>query len=787
MDVENSRERPTSGEYGLSLSGPLCRLRCPASGGCHRRPPSMRRLPLIVFFVDNLNCARARPSGCWFRYIKMVGSRLLRQYEETRSLLTDVRSAADADRAALGFLPETVYEQAAAEGRLWVAVDSEDKYVGHLLFGGTRLSLRVFQLAVSINSRRQGIATMMLAKLEEYGETHGYMSVLARVAADLPANPLWNRCGYPVLRQLPGAGPKPRTINLRGRQLRVPTLFGDNLSTPQQQPRISYIDRPLVSELIYVVDLNVLFDILKNRIGQYVAQRVITLALAGPYRLYVTSEAQNELSRTSIDPAADSALRFVRDLPALPHVATTETLPMMEQLTSIVHRGLHFTDLPPNEQSDLVHLSHSIHHRVRGFVTSDKKLLQANDAIRDRYGLEIVSPIDLTETHDPPSLYSATTGSHVVTTRYMTESERSRVERFLASLGVSPELSAEALQPMAGGSNRSRLIAATDVSIVAYASWDDVPSPNISAYFFADETFSQAPRVIDCVLAALTESLPFGRLVRIELQTLTEQNICRETALSRGYQSLPPSGAFHSSRLCKVSFRGPAYEESWIALAREFRQFTGLTLSSKMPPNAEFTNTGVLMQGRVDHIMPLFDFETLLSPIMLVCRRRTCVVVPIRLTFAESLLGFSNRQGKLFPEAEVALHSEKAYFRSPRGAGIVERGGIIIFYITADKKGGKQMVGSARATSTSVLAWEKALVDFSRQGVLSKTDLAKMADANGNIHAFTFDNITLFPRPLNLELLKKKKILRNQTLIRPFRLDAQATLRLFKLAYSPTP
>ena len=715
---------------------------------------------------------------------EVVATILLQKFDQTRPLLPEVRAAADADRAALGFLPETAYEQAAAEGRLWVAVDSDDGYLGHLLFGGTWPSLRVFQISVSAKSRGHGIASMLLTKLEEYGESLEYMSVLARVAAELTANSFWQRMGYPVLRQMSGGGIKPRTINLRGKQLKARSLFSD-VTVSQRPPTIAFIERPLVSELIYVLDLNVIYDITKNRAGQDIAQQVVALALAGPYRLYVTSEASHELSRTSSDPASDSVLHFVHNLPALPNVPAADADPTMDHLASIIHHGVHVTDLPPNEQSDLVHLAHSIHHHVRGFVTSDKKLLQANAEIRNRYGLEIVSPIDLIATHDRPDVYSASTGSHVVTTHYMTEAERSKVESFLTSIGVSRELSAEALQPMSGGNKRSRLIAAANDSVVAVASWDEVPSPNISAYFFADESFSQAARVVDCVLAALTESLPLGKLVRIDFQTLTEQSICTETALSRGYQPLPPSGASHSSRLCKVSFRGPVFEDTWSAFARDFRQLTGLSLAQPMPRAAEFAHTGVLTHGIGDKAIaiPLFDFETLASPVVSMCRQRGCVVVPIRLTYAESLLRFSTRQGKLFPEGEVALHSEKSYYRSPRAAGIFKRGDVIVFYVSAYKTAGKQMVASARVTSTSVLSVDKALVDFSRQGVLEKAELLKMADSSRRLHAFTFDNITLFPYPLSLEVLKKKKILHNQTLICPFRLDPQDTWRLFKLAY----
>jgi GNAT superfamily N-acetyltransferase len=132
-----------------------------------------------------------------------MNTTVLREYKETIGFLADIKFEVDRQRAALGFLPPAAYEQAAAQGRLWVAVDEAQTYAGHLLFGGTRISIKVFQIAVVLHAQRRGLARNMLSQLEAYAEERGYMSVLAKVAADLPANAFWDRMGYIVIRQGP--------------------------------------------------------------------------------------------------------------------------------------------------------------------------------------------------------------------------------------------------------------------------------------------------------------------------------------------------------------------------------------------------------------------------------------------------------------------------------------------------------------------------------------------------------------------------------------------------------
>src|SRR5579871_4736267 len=80
---------------------------------------------------------------------------------EVRPFIEAARTNADQDKMALGFLPAGAYEQAASRGNLLVATCSGN-YAGHLLFGGSFPSLKVFQLYVSESRRRCGIGTALV-------------------------------------------------------------------------------------------------------------------------------------------------------------------------------------------------------------------------------------------------------------------------------------------------------------------------------------------------------------------------------------------------------------------------------------------------------------------------------------------------------------------------------------------------------------------------------------------------------------------------------------------------
>lgn len=133
---------------------------------------------------------------------------IMRRFDELAPLIGKVKAHADAAKHSLGFLPEQVYQEAAFQQKLLVAVDrsqSGDECAGHLLFGGTFPHLKVFQVYVARAYRRQRIGSLLIGTLVREAETLGYLSISARVAHDLPeANKFWEKNGFSLARSRPG-------------------------------------------------------------------------------------------------------------------------------------------------------------------------------------------------------------------------------------------------------------------------------------------------------------------------------------------------------------------------------------------------------------------------------------------------------------------------------------------------------------------------------------------------------------------------------------------------------
>jgi len=107
----------------------------------------------------------------------------------------EVRGGADSDKGALGFLPAQAYEQAAAQGTLFVALDvrnQQPRYAGHILFGATYPHAKIFQAYVSDAYRGSGLGRRLVETLLEHLEEMQYLSVIAKVASELPANAFGN-------------------------------------------------------------------------------------------------------------------------------------------------------------------------------------------------------------------------------------------------------------------------------------------------------------------------------------------------------------------------------------------------------------------------------------------------------------------------------------------------------------------------------------------------------------------------------------------------------------------
>ena len=695
--------------------------------------------------------------------------RLFTNYQDVKPFLQLIADSSDANRSALGFLPKSVYEERALAGRLWVAADN-DQYQGHLLFGGKYPDLKVLQLFVHPDYRGHGIGSKLVEGLVDFAKSRQYIAVSARVAADLPANKFWERMGFICSRRVAGGRTSNRVINIRLRYVDSSLLFEIPQKDIGEVEAISYDNAPAMRVATYALDLNVLMDLVKRRQQRYKAVcELVRAGLNHLVRIVVTDEVRCELERTSVGgDNHDPMVEILRQIPALPRVEREALANLVERLRLAVfpRRSLSRQNASQDE-SDLVHMATCVHHKMSGFITSEKAILRASEVLRKNFNLEILSPSDFLE-----PTFGSDTQSLGLTVRapggeiafhQFDEVERPTIENFLGTLGLPNDETHSALHPGASGSARKRLTIFANGRLSGFASWDRPARRKAHAelFLYLDETVPNLERIVDHVLESVSRDARSMGAYGIQLCHSREQVRTREIAFSRGWRrgSNSQRGALS---LFKVSLFGFVDSSGWSTFVADLRRLAQVDLNQKAPTAEEAGDVGLqIVHGskRQPSILSLFDFETLVSPGLLLLPGRSGVIVPIQEPYAEELLGRQSPQTSFLPAPEALLRVEKAYFRSPTKLNIFMKGMPLVFYVSAGR-GGKRRgpmaaLCMARITSTAVLHAGEALFRYQRQGVLSGQELGKVGNKDGMVHVFTFDNVVPFPCPIGLRRLKE--------------------------------
>jgi GNAT superfamily N-acetyltransferase/predicted nucleic acid-binding protein len=321
---------------------------------------------------------------------------LLSKPSDVLPFLDSVIKHADQEKDALGFFPNAVYRQFAAQGKLIVAVDGSH-YLGHLLFGAVAPHARVLQTHVRRQSRSKGIGRRLVEELVRYAEEWNYISLTARVASDLEANQFYQSLGFRLVRTAAGGATRKRTINVMVRELDTTTLFRHSRSK-------SPTDLGLVEHLPtrtpqYILDLNVIFDMVRKRIKAEDAGRVMKAAFNNLIRLAVTGEFIEELRRHSQEP--DPLLAFALKLPILPQPVDVSAILNTLQDRIFPVRAIEHK-LTVQDRSDLVHLATAIVHKAAGFITGEKAILEARQFLKEQYGLDVVASAELAALSQEP-------------------------------------------------------------------------------------------------------------------------------------------------------------------------------------------------------------------------------------------------------------------------------------------------------------------------------------------------------------------------------------------------
>lgn len=687
----------------------------------------------------------------------MIKFNILKTPSEVMPYLDAIKTATDANREALGFNPVGVYEDSIKKGKLWVAADAEGNYLGHLMHGGKPpQEVRIFQIYVGETSRSSGVASSLINEITTYGENLSCLNLRADVANDLiNAVKFWQSQGFCAL------APR-RKKSISGREV---LIFHKRLSTPSLLPNeslpLSITAKSIVNVVdSYVIDLNIFLTLLKRLTDEKLIAEIMQSAMAGEFSLFVTPEFQAELGRAKKDndPIFDLAEKA---LPVLDKMDEAELKNLQEEIRVIVFPDRSKTRKDAaQDESDLRHLAYCVQNSKAGFITEEKALLRAKEALHKKYGLTVFSPQDFKIEHfgniDPSPIrvpLSNDDGSvHISDVKNI-----GQIRPFLESLDSSlSDIAKIAMKSSARGTRERKIISVGEETCAVYVAQTKGAKHDALEGFFVStgEQFSNREVVFQHMLECFMRLSQTTKADSIVFHVRHEDFDLERICMSRGFERMT-SAVPGMISLTKIPCPPLITKANWAEFQETFSKNTGIELPRLIPSmRTDIPGVPIVQaaKGGRDYNLELFKLETLLSPSLIMLPKRAGVILPIASAYAENLLA---RADDLLPFAlpeEALLRVEKAYFRKPTHTKTFSVGMPIAFYESGLK--GRGVIGCARIASVEVTNADNALKLYRKYGVLDKRALVGQTDKNGNVQIIIFDNFKVFQRPVSMKRLK---------------------------------
>jgi GNAT superfamily N-acetyltransferase/predicted nucleic acid-binding protein len=689
-----------------------------------------------------------------------------RRPAEVARFLDTVRKRADSEKHALGFLPTGAYEQAAVQGKLFVAtapaVDQEC-YAGHLLFGGAFPHFRVFQIYVVEEFRRMRVGLRLIRALVEEAENAGYLTISARVADDLPeANAFWSRAGFDVLRAEIGGSSRARVINIRVHTLKTPTLFSQADAAVSDLREVFLPDSVPPRHPVYSLDVNVLLDIVHRRAGAADARRIVTAAMSGLLRLFVSEEFLRELERSAPQGADDRALEFARTLPQFPAVPRSTVDPLITELGVLLFPNrARVGALRPRDRSDILHLATAIHHSATGFVTNETGVLKRRALLRAKYGIELLGSAELAEVFVPSQwdrqveIEAWSPKRTEIEVAQIGEDDRKSVEQFLSDNGLADPFISEALHAGPSAFPRRRVQVVSDRAVVGFASWDPAHGVTAStdAFVVVDPSHPLTAAVCDYLLDLIARDASSQRPAVVVLRGDLRNYVLRGSAVARGFTSCRSGVIGEAEALVKVTIGKVVAPLQWSEIRAVLAPVSDVLLPPD-PPLYQGISTQLSFATRTGRLIPvpLAQAANRFGPALFVLPGRPFAVVPIRGRYSAELLNISD-QKSLLPRCEALLRTERVYYSSPRGSGPLSVGTIVLFYESRAQKGRGALVACARVVGRALKLTSDVSKELQSRGVLQPHEIADVG-RTGKVSVTYFDNIFLFRKPITLRRLR---------------------------------
>ncbi|MBB5736421.1 GNAT superfamily N-acetyltransferase/predicted nucleic acid-binding protein [Xanthomonas arboricola] len=679
---------------------------------------------------------------------------ILQNWEEVAPYVDLVRAASDSNKKSLGFLPASVFARHARRNQLFVAVDpASQSYLGHLLFDLKFPHATVLQMYADPLSRRRGVAGQLISALKQLLGTHEFLSIRARVAEDLvDANKFWADAGFVVGRRVAGGETTGRKILIRVFELDTPQLFPPSGLTKRGADNLGLTTAGSQALPVYLVDLNVLFDIAHQRANHEAAVSLIRLAHLGEYQLAISDEAGRELDRTAISGHPDPMRGVIESVPRAALVDSEAVEKLIEEVALLIFPEKKYPDgFKRNDISDARHVVTAISHGAAGFVTRDERIVGASEKLARNYGISVLTIEDFirplwTDEHKIQFDVGESGGFEVI--RYG-DVDADAVRKFLLSQGVEAHDITGKWIPLAAGERLAkRVVAKVKESVVGVCCWSRSAkdSRNVSIRISADETLGFVLPMADALLTSVISECCEVGFSSLSLEMPSGQIAAKEVAYGYGFR------VNHAGVLRKLATKMVVGPAQWGLLRDQIKAEQQLSLPISMPDWRRYAEPQPIDGADGERRFLSFrDLENLLSPLIFAVEDRPGLVVPIKAKYLERLLGAS-RQLTFGPKMQAELSRQRVYLGDPRSLKKYQKGALLFFY-ESGAKGEKSIVAVARVVDAFLIRRDQSALESLSKSVLTLDTLSEIGKAK-NKAACLFDNVLWLKNPVSIGVLR---------------------------------
>lgn len=675
-------------------------------------------------------------------------------YPSVAPFLPQVVEAADSNRNALGFFPESVYIECAQQERLFILVQNGENakvYAGHLLFRPSYPRAHVLQMYTQPALRRKGCAEKLLNHLVNTLTNGSFTSIYTRVGEDMvESNQFWDKQQFYVQDIKQGGKTRNRQIIVRIRELPSPQLFQSSgisshnpLGLPTTAPGIP----------LFLLDLNVLFDLGPRRARNSDAISLFRAQQMNFCRLAISTEIAEELRRTAHHGKTDPMEAFTRTFPVFPLLKDNKDL--LNELASFIFPERHEkAQLTANDRSDLQHVVIAIQNDLAGLITNDTAILNAAVQIEAKYGVEIISPaaFKLDGVQADSNSEFETNAEATLTLLDINKSHEVAVHTLLAMMRLSGSAIANGWLCVDGPNPIARSCGVFHGdTMIGYACWAAKAGAGPMTIRIAiDESNPQALNAGRILFIYLLRELAAKEPQQVRLEMPPNQPHTRELAASFGFRGTTGD----QQCLSKVILGRVMTSQTWGAAQKALTVKNNLKLPSVIPA---YKNVNQLIHiftpdGNQTYVT-LDTLETLLAPALLCLPGRPAVITPIQKNYAAHLLG-DRTQASLLPNTTSSLYHDRHYLSGAKNLRHFKKGTLILFYESTKHHGRAAIIAIARVQEAYLKHADTIGDGDLEQSVLTKKSVQEIGKSKMKT-VTVFDNIFLLPHPVSLASLGK--------------------------------